>query len=143
MIITWHNRSTFWLVFKKNASGFGYLHPEMSGKNYFLLIYPERYLAKIKNKPNLLESSRFSVCAMHPNNVVFLKTMVAKQPNCITVADIEQIQSICSINPLSTWKMYTNCEAITLPYDKKPSSTRLLKVFDLSNWFDGLMPNIA
>lgn len=69
--------------------------------------------------------------------------MLAKQTNTVIVAKIAPMESICSIKPLDTYKMYRNCEEIKLPIENKPKSTFLLNGYFWFGWCDGLIPKIA
>lgn len=85
----------------------------------------------------------FSRQSMLLNSRVLLEAIAAKETNTILLPDIEQMHSMCSIKPLATQKMYTNCDAMEHPNNRKPKSTLSLNGNFRVDCCDRLMPKIA
>lgn len=91
----------------------------------------------------LLASMRFARFPMHSNRIVLSKTKVAKQTNSIMLAEVIQMPCICSIKPLATWKMCSDCETMTHPNNRKPMNTLPLNGILWVDCCDEQIPKLA
>lgn len=90
-----------------------------------------------------LVSMSCSRLSMVSNSLVFLKTMTAKQTNTMILPEVAPIHPTYSIKSLTIRKVYTNCETMMHPKNKKPTSSLSLNGYSWAHRFDELIPRIA